>query len=381
MNNRGIALQALKRFHEALACYDRAIAIRPDYAEAFSNRGLALQELKRLDEALASHDRAIALKPDYPEGFKNRALCKFLAGQYSEGWIDYEWRWHTADFPSKAPKFAKWEGETLEGRHLLVFSEQGLGDIIQFARYLPLLPPNRCKLTFLTDPKLVRLLRPLMSGIEVISALGSEQNFDFQCALMSLPLRLGTNVSTIPNLVPYLKAEDDLIAKWSKRIGEHGFKIGIAWQGNPQSPVDQGRSIPLTEYVSLARLSGVRLISLQKGPGAQLPNDVRIESLGDDFDRGSDAFIDTAAVISSLDLVITADTSIAHIAGALACQTWIALKYVPHWPWMLDREDSPWYPTVRLFRQLKPDDWASVFLQIEHELRLVPGLKTHSLAP
>ena len=373
-SNRGTVLQALKRLDGALASYDRAIALRPDYAEAFSNRGTVLQALKRLDEALASYDRAIALKPDYADGFKNRALCRFLAGQYTEGWIDYEWRWNTADFP-KRPNFANWQGETVEGRHLLIFSEQGLGDIIQFARYLPLLAPYRCRLTFLTSAKLVRLLRPLTSGIEVISALGSEQNFDFQCALMSLPHRLGTDISTIPNLVPYLRADDDLIASWSKRIGEHGFKIGITWQGNPLSPVDKGRSISLNEYVELARIPSVRLISLQKGYGSdqvtKLPKDVTIETLGDAFDSGPDAFIDTAAVISTLDLVITADTAIAHLAGALGCRTWIALKYVPHWPWMLDRDDSPWYPTVRLFRQMRPDNWAPVFATIANELRLL----------
>ena len=359
----------------AIRYIDLALDTNPKTAAAHSNRGNALLALKRLDEALASYDRAIALKPDYADGFKNRALCRFLAGQYTEGWIDYEWRWNTADFLSKRPNFANWQGETVEGCHLLIFSEQGLGDIIQFARYLPLLAPYRCRLTFLTSAKLVRLLRPLTSGIEVISALGSEQNFDFQCALMSLPHRLGTDISTIPNLVPYLRADDDLIASWSKRIGEHGFKIGITWQGNPLSPVDKGRSISLNEYVELARIPGVRLISLQKGYGSdqvtKLPKDVTIETLGDEFDSGPDAFIDTAAVISTLDLVITADTAIAHLAGALGCRTWIALKYVPHWPWMLDRDDSPWYPTVRLFRQMRPDNWAPVFATIANELRLL----------
>jgi tetratricopeptide (TPR) repeat protein len=362
LNNRGNVLQDLKHFHEALASYDRALALQPDYAEAFHNRANALKECKRLDEALASYDQAVLLKPDYADGFKNRALCRLLVGRYAEGWADFEWRWNTAEFSGRRPNFANWKGEDLAGCRLLIFAEQGLGDVIQFARYLPLL--DRCQLTFLTSERLIRLLRPLTNGIEIISALGREQKFDFQCPLLSLPHRFGTELSSIPNATPYLRAEDDLIASWKNRIGSHGFKVGIAWQGNPLSRVDQGRSIPLSEYFGLARLSGVRLISLQKEDGlhqlAGLPKDVRIEMLRD---------VDTAAVISTLDLVITADTAIAHLAGALGRPTWVALKYVPHWPWMLDREDSPWYPMARLFRQSKPDDWASVFSIIRKELQ------------
>jgi Tfp pilus assembly protein PilF len=372
-NNRGNVLQELKRFDQALASYERALVLQPDYAEAFHNRANALKESKRLDEALASYDQAVLLKPDYADGFKNRALCRLLVGRYAEGWADFEWRWNTAEFSGKLPNFANWKGEDLGGRRLLVFAEQGLGDVIQFARYLPLLANNRCQLTFLTSERLIRLLHPLTNGIEVISALGREQKFDFQCPLLSLPHRLGTALSSIPNAMPYLRAEDDLIACWKKRISNHGFKIGIAWQGNPQSKVDQGRSIPLSEYFGLARLTGVRLISLQKEDGlnqlAELPKDVRIEMLRDGFDNGPDAFVDTAAVISTLDLVITADTAIAHLSGALGRPTWVALKYVPHWPWMLDRTDSPWYPTARLFRQSTPNDWASVFSNIRKELQ------------
>jgi hypothetical protein len=220
---------------------------------------------------------------------------------------------------------------------------------------------------------MVRLLRPLTSGIEVISDLASDRIFDFQCTLLSLPHHFGTDLMSIPKSVPYLRAEDDHIARWRARIGEHGHKIGIAWQGNPRAKIDQGRSIPLKEYFALARVPGVRLISLQKEDGldqfAQLPQDVTIETLGEDFDSGPDAFIDTAAVMSSLDLIITSDTSVAHLAGALARPTWVALKYVPDWRWMLDREDSPWYPTVRLFRQRLPGEWSSVFSCIHNELR------------
>jgi tetratricopeptide (TPR) repeat protein len=375
LNNKGNILNELERFDEGLVYFDRAIALKPDFAEAFNNRGNALKELRRIDEALASYDHAISFRPGFAQAFNNRALCKLLIGRYIEGWSDYEWRFEVSTSISR-PIFPNWQGEDLAGRRVLVFAEQGLGDVIQFARYLPLLERNRCQLTFLAPAKLTRLtrlLRSLRSEIKVISALSPEHMFDYQCALMSLPHRLGTNVASIPNSVPYLHAEDDLIVRWKERLKKHGFKIGIAWQGNPLALADRGRSISLNEYVPLARIPGVRLISLQTGYGldqlAQLPKDVTIEILGQDFDDGPDAFIDTAAVISSLDLVITADTAIAHLAGALGCRTWVTLKYVPHWPWMLDREDSPWYPTARLFRQSRVDDWAPVFANIANELR------------
>ena len=373
--NRAVTLQKLRRFEEALASYERALALRPDYVEALTNRGVAFRELRRLEEALASYEQALTLRPDYVEALNNRGIALLLAGEYKDGWHDFEWRLLLKDFPSRRPDINApfWQGEELDGRRLLVFAEQGLGDIIQFARYLPLVAQRRCQLTFLTEAKLIRLLRPLTSGIKVISTLRTDQEFDYQCALMSIPHRLGTDLESIPNIVPYLRAEDALIARWRERIGERGFKIGIAWQGNPQGTIDRGRSIPLTEYFALAQLPRVRLISLQQHDGlnqlAAVPEEVTIETLGEDFDNGLDAFIDTAAVMSNLDLVITSDTSIAHLAGALGHRVWLALKYVPHWVWMLDREDNPWYPTMRLFRQSERDNWKPVFSNMERKLR------------
>ncbi len=245
---------------------------------------------------------------------------------------------------------------------MLVFSEQGFGDTIQFARYLPLLSTRRCRITFLTYPELVSLLRPVTGGIEVITTLPRERNFDFQCGLMSLPHRFGTDLSSIPNSVPYLKAEADVTARWNRRLDAYGFRIGIAWQCNPL--VDFGRSIPLREFLPLTR-SAVRLISLQKDHGreqlASVPSPLTIEDLGAEFAD----FADTAAAIVNLDLVITTDTSIAHLSGALGQLTWVVLKHVPAWRWMLDRDDSPWYPTMRIFRQPSHGDWQSAFAQIK----------------
>ena len=380
-SNRGNSQQELNRFDEALASYDRAIALKADYAEALNNRGITLRELSRFDEALASYDRAIVLKPDYAYGHKNRAHCRLLIGGYQEGWSDYEWRWQTKEFASRRPniKVSTWQGEALSGRHLLVFSEQGMGDAIQFARYLPLLAERGCKVTFAAPAKLVRLLRPSLQPVEIVSELSDLRGVDFQVALMSLPHRFNTELTSIPSKVPYLRAEPELEARWKARLGERGFKIGIAWQGNPGSRIDEGRSIALKEFVPLSRISGVRLISLQKHAGldqlADLPKDIEIETLGEDFDNGPDAFIDTAAVMNGLDLIITSDTSIAHLAGALGRPTWVALRHVPDWRWLLDREDCPWYPTLRLFRQPQRDDWASVFSNIERKLHVLLNAK------
>jgi tetratricopeptide (TPR) repeat protein len=378
-HNRGNALLQLKRFDDAVRSYDKAIGLKPDFADAFGDRGVALGQLNRFDEALASYDTAIALKPDYAGAKWNRALIRLLNGMYNEGWEDYKSRFDVDGLPYKRPHVNAviWRGEEITEQHLLVFCEQGLGDVIQFVRYLPRLVRRKAKVTFLAPAKLIRLLRPLTEQINAVSAIQSNDSFDFQCALMDLPLCFHTSLSSIPNETPYLRAEEDLVGRWKERIGGDGFKIGIAWQGNPQGTVDQGRSIPLEEYVPLSRLPGARLISLQKLHGldqlARLPAGAKIESLGDDFDAGPDAFVDTAAVMENLDLIITSDTSIAHLAGALGRPTWIALKYVPDWRWLLDRDDSPWYPTVRLFRQAERGNWNSVFAKIERELRSLLG--------
>ena len=252
-----------------------------------------------------------------------------------------------------------------------------MGDLIQFARFLPLLARRGAKVTFGAPANIIRLLQPLSTQIELLGSLKSDKVYDFQCALMSLPLWFGTDLNSIPDQIPYLKPEADLAARWKRRIGDQGFKIGIAWQGNPAGKIDRGRSYPLSELVPLARIPGVRLISLQKYHGldqlAHLPSDVTVETLGDDFDSGQDAFIDTAAVMSHLDLIITLDSSIAHLAGALGCRTWVALKYVPDWRWLLDRDDSPWYPSLRLFRQETDGDWKSVFSRMAKELGSLLG--------
>jgi hypothetical protein len=264
-----------------------------------------------------------------------------------------------------------WQGEDLTGRSIVVYAlGQGFGDIFQFARYLPLLVRRGAKVTLRAPAKVARVLQPLLSGVELATRKDGRERFDFSCAIMSLPLGFGTELETIPSEVPYLSAESDLIARWKKRVGDGGFKIGIGWQAEPSQ--DGGRSIPLAEFSALC-LPGVRLISLQKNFGldqlASLPAGTDVEILGDQLDSGPDAFIDTAAVMANLDLIVSADISIAHLAGALGRPVWVGLPYIPDWRWLLDREDSPWYPTMRLFRQERDRDWKLVFSRIGKDLR------------
>jgi hypothetical protein len=265
---------------------------------------------------------------------------------------------------------AEWRGEPLDGRSIVVYSEQGLGDTIQFVRFLPELARRGGGLTFLCHPNLMRLFKPLAADFEMAGSIDAGRRFDFQSALMSLPLRLGMPT---PRAEPsYLSAESGLVAQWWEKIGTQGFKVGLCWQGNPKGRIDEGRSIPLEKYAPLASVPGVRLISLQKAHGLEqlkhLPSGMTVETLGD-FDTGDDAFVDTAAIMNGLDLVITSDTAIPHLAGALGVPAWVALKHVPDWRWMLERSDSPWYRSLKLFRQPKPGDWDSVVAAMADSLR------------
>src|SRR5579871_7937 len=259
-NSRGLALYGLNRNEEAMASFDSALAIRPSYAEAFYNRGNALTELKQLNEAIADYDKAIALKPDLANAFLNRAHALLAMGRMAEGWRDAEQRWKTQSFTSPRPPISapEWSGESLNGRSILVFSEQGYGDMIQFSRYVPLIAAQASDLSFLVPPELHRLLSSLPSRAKIVSSVDIGSRFDFQSALMSLPLHFKTEMTTVPASVPYLAAESENVAFWRERIGPHGFKIGICWQGN--NAVLANRSFPVRALQPLSQIDRVRLI-------------------------------------------------------------------------------------------------------------------------
>jgi tetratricopeptide (TPR) repeat protein len=376
--NRGNVLHMLLQAEDALNSYDRAIQVKPDFAEAYCNRGIVLKDLTRFEEALESYDKAIALKPGDAEFTWNKSLLLLLASDFRNGWAPYESR-KLLRVPLGNRSFAKpiWLGaDNIAGKTILVHWEQGLGDTIQFCRYLRLVHQKEARILFAPQKSLLGLMNGLDAKFAIVDESDPNLEFDFHVPLLSLPLAFGTKLETIPGAVPYLRAQDRRVAHWKRQLGEHGFKIGIVWQGRP-SKVDMGRSFAVAELAGLGRLAGVRLISLQKNEGveqlARLPSGMVVETLGEDYDTGPDAFLDAAAVMMNLDLVITSDTAIAHLAGALARPAWVALKHVPDWRWLLDRSDSPWYPTLRLFRQTTRGDWQSVFRAMERELAAMTG--------
>jgi tetratricopeptide (TPR) repeat protein len=372
-SNRGAALRVLKRLDEALAAFETAIAIQPRLPRVHANRGAVLIESERLDEAAKAFDVAIAQQPNLADAHWNRALLNLMIGSFDEGWRDYEWR-KLLSRPLGDRTFPKplWLGQDdISGKSILVHYEQGLGDTIQFSRLVARLHAKGARVKFAPQPALSALLRPLSAICDIVGLESDDLDFDYHCPLMSLPLALGIGSEAFPDQVPYLRAEPDRIARWQEFLGQHGFKVGICWQGSI-STADLWRSFHVREFDRLSDIPGLRLISLQKGAGVSQLNDdlggARIETLGADFDSSSDAFLDTAAVISLCDLVITTDTSIAHLAGAMGAPTWMVLSHTADWRWMRDRADSPWYPTMRLFRQKRGGEWGQVFDDIKRDL-------------
>jgi Flp pilus assembly protein TadD len=364
--NLGNALREAGKLGQAVACLRQALRLQPDYAEAHNNLGLALTEQGKLDEALVHLEQALTLKPDFVEAHCNRAYVWLLKGDWERGWPEYEWRWKRLAAPPRSLPQPLWDGSPLQGRTILLHAEQGLGDTIQFIRYAALVKRRGGTVLVECQPALVPLLTGC-AGIDGLFARGSAlPDFDVQAPLLSLPRILGTTLATVPTEVPYLTAEAGLVDFWRWELRAWpGFRIGIAWQGSPAHQADRCRSVPLAQFAPLARLPGVRLVSLQKGPGreqlAGFSARHALVDLGNRLDETAGAFRDTAAVMKNLDLVISADTAVAHLAGALAVPAWVVLPFHADWRWLHGRDESPWYPTLRLFRQDKPGDWEGVF--------------------
>jgi tetratricopeptide (TPR) repeat protein len=375
LQNLGNALRSLDRLNEAIANYHEALRLRPDYAEAHNNLGIALATLGHYSDAIAAYDRTIAIEPDHALAHKNRGITHLTLGDFERGWPDFEWRWRTKEF--HRPTFPKpqWGGESLEAKTILLQAEQGLGDTIQFVRYARLVKSRGARVLVQCQKPLAGLLQNCL-GIDVLIPAGEPlPPFDVHAPLMSLPGLLGTTLATIPAPVPYLRADPERVTRWRERLGprhEGEIRVGISWQGSAEFISDRHRSIPLAEFEPLAQVAGVRLYSLQKGPGAEqiqpVENRFSVTDFGDALDRDGGPFSDTAAIMRCLDVVVAADTSIAHLAGALGVEMWLALSAAADWRWMVGREDSPWYPTARLFRQQELNRWGTVFEQIAQEL-------------
>jgi tetratricopeptide (TPR) repeat protein len=366
-NLRGNVLQETGRLAEALASYDRAITVKPDYAQVFCNRGNALQALNRHAEAIESYDRAVALKEDYADAHWNAALARLCVGDLPGGFAEFEWRWRIGD---PGPKYLPplWLGaDTLAGRTILLYAEQGVGDCLQFARYALPVAERGAKVLLAVHRELKALLANLADTIfaegEALPA------FDLRCPLLSLPLAFGTTLATIPAKVPYVHADPERTARWRTRLPASGSpRVGLAWSGNPAHKNDHRRSLGFDRLAPLLAVPGVQFVSLQKEVRPSDAEPLRKSRLIDLAAELND-FADTAAVAANLDLIISVDTAVAHLAGAMGKPTWILLPFSPDWRWLLDREDSPWYPTARLFRQPRIGDWGSVIARVAAELQ------------
>ncbi len=369
--NLGNALLKLDRGEEALGAYLRATAAAPRSAAARCGQALALRSLGRFSEALAAFEAAEALGSREAQAGKGCLLLTL--GDFERGLQGYEARWLRGKSLADAlgARFKTWTGPGRRGERVLVLNDHGLGDTIQFFRYLPLMAAAGVDVAFVCPPRLRRLLSS-KANVRFVDSPPDGEEFDAQIAISSLPYAFKTRLDAIPAAVPYIAPEPALREFWSRRIGPAGFKIGVVWQGNPDPEADRARSMPLAALTPLAEVAGVRLISLQKGAGEEqlslLPPSMRVETLGANFDAGPDAFVDTAAAMTCLDLVVACDTSIAHLAGALAAPVWVALKSDAEWRWLRGRADSPWYPTMRLFRQSRRGVWRDAFEAMALEL-------------
>ena len=343
-NNLGTLHKSRRDFESAIACYSKALEFQPDFAEALNNLGNIFKTQGRIDDAAVCYEQALRIRPDNMQARYNLALMLLAAGHWTEGWRQYECRGQCPDFPRRGFPQPTWRGEPLDDRALFVHAEQGLGDTLQFIRYIPWLAQSKARFVVEVPAGMIPLLTT--SGIGPLVARGSElPAFDVQVPLLSLPGIFGTTPDNVPCRAPHLAADERLVEQWRDDLrAAKGFRVGIAWQGNPQHPADRFRSIPLAHFHALAQ-RGVALISLQKGPGveqlASIADRFTVLDLGDRLDERHGAFMDTAAVMRNLDLVITSDTAVAHLAGALGVPTWVALALSPDWRWMHQRDDSP----------------------------------------
>jgi len=373
-NTLGAALFNQGKVSDALARFQPALRLKPGFANAYHNLGAAMLEQGNTEEALDSFRQAVEHQPDYAAAHMSLGMVYLSLGKFEQGWAEYEWRWQTKEFPARSGPQPRWHGSPLEGKTILLYAEQGLGDTLQFIRYAPLVKKRGATVVVECQPALLRVLSRC-PGIDRLVAAGSPlPPFDVQAPFLSLPRIFGTTEANLPADVPYLFADPLLEQRWHDELSTlAGFRVGINWQGNPQHKKDRHRSFPLARLAPLARTPGVQLISLQKGPGSEQVQGTGADLGVVDLEARLDDFADTAAVIKNLDLVVSVDTSVAHCAGALGVPVWVPLPFSPDWRWLQAREDSPWYPTMRLFRQVRPGAWEGVFEAMAQALRAAVG--------
>jgi Flp pilus assembly protein TadD len=372
--NYAQALAGMGRFEASIVACRRALELAPRSAEFYNGLGTVLFDAQQIDEAISAYEGALALRPDFASAHYNRGLAWLLQGDFARGWDEYEWRWRLSGAPPAQHHQPRWDGTTAADATILLEAEQGLGDTIQFARYARLVKQRVGRVILRCQKPLKALLR-IVAGVDQIVAQDEPPpHFDCWSPLLSVPRFFTPSLDAIPAAIPYLSADEAHVHFWQTRIERlSGLRVGIHWQGNPAFLKDRFRSIPLACFEPLAKLPGVRLISLQKGAGTeQLAHHVvpfPVVDLRLQPEEIHGPFLDTAAILKCLDVVVTSDTSLAHLAGALGIETWLAVPRVPEWRWLRDREDTPWYPTLRLVRQSQVGHWGGVFVRIATALR------------
>lgn len=371
LSNRANALRCLNRNEDALASCDLALGIQPDCVSALLNRGAIFRSLNRPEEALINYGRALVLAPSHADAYLHESLCRLLTGDFAKGWENYEWRWKSSELGQRNRNFAQplWKGDSsLQGKTILLHAEQGVGDSIQFCRYVEMVEARGGSVVLEIPAPLQRLMSAGLAGKRCIVVAGHAlPAFDLHCPLLSLPLAFKTEMANIPSATRYLTCDPLLQGAWKEKLGpRQKLRVGVMWSGNKAHKNDHNRSIPLERFLQI-KSDHAEFFSLARDIA---PNDDRLLSLAGVTTFGDELndFADTAALISHMDLVISVDTSVAHLAGALGVPTWVLLPFSPDWRWLLNRADSPWYPTLRLIRQPAVADWAPVLTEVARDL-------------
>jgi len=375
-------LNILGQYNEALGLYLNALEINPNLHVALYNFGFILKKLGRIQESIAIQKKIIELKPDYANSHFSLSLSYLTLGNFKQGWQEYEWRWATYNESPKKFDCPVWNGSNPAGKTILLYAEQGFGDTFQFIRYAKVLKEKGATIILQTQNALATLFEQCPYIDTVIKRTDPAPTADFHIALMSLPFLCKTKLASIPADIPYLYADQTLVNYWRKKLANDShFKIGLCWQGNMQYPTASLRrsvaekSISVDHFRPVSQLPGVSLYSLQKINGTKqldtLDDAFVIQIFGPDFDKSNGRFMDTAAIMKNLDLIITVDTAIAHLAGALGTPVWVLLPQPADWRWMLERTDSPWYPTMHLFRQNKSGNWKALIEQMVQKLQYI----------
>lgn len=372
-NNKGAALEDLGRRDEALKAYARSCALRDDAAEPYNNMGTLFAERGEIDKAMGCFRRAMELDPKFGEPFMNLGMCLMLKGKFEEGLRHYEQRWHTRKLPLRPRGFEQpqWIGQNIAGKTLLIHAEQGMGDTFQFIRYAPLLARRGVRVVAEMQVEVIDVIRRMSSIAEVVVTGEPLPKFDWHCPTMSLPLAFGANLSNIPANVPYLDADPDLADLWGERLGpaDGMFTVGLVWAGRPTHKNDHNRSMTLEMLAPLAEIPDLRFVSLQKGAPARQAETPPAGMLLFEATDLIHSFADTAALLTHVDLLITVDTSVAHLAGGMGKPVWVFIPDPPEWRWLENRTDTPWYPSMRLFRRKGDEPWPNVVERVAVALR------------